>query len=130
MRIAIPTADGVLCPHFGHCQEFVLIDVDTETKKITEVSKVLPPPHEPGVLPQWLAQLGCNMIIAGGMGGRAIGLFQSKGINVICGAQAQRPEDVVLGYLEGRLVTGANMCGEPGFSAGGYTECSGRKYKQ
>jgi len=126
MKIAIPTAGGVLCPHFGHCQEFALIDVDTETKKIVGVTKIVPPAHEPGVLPTWISQQGCTMVIAGGMGGRAISMFESRGINVVCGAPAQAPEDVVTSYLEGTLVTGGNMCGEPGFEAGGHTDCDNR----
>jgi len=126
MKIAIPTAGGILCAHFGHCQEFTLVDVDTEAKKIIEVSKVVPPPHEPGVLPTWISQLGCNMVIAGGMGGRAVGMFKSRGINVIIGAPALKPEDVVMNFLEGTLVTGGNLCGEPGFKNGGHTDCDNR----
>ena len=125
MRIAVPTANGVLCPHFGHCQEFTLIDVDTENKRIMETKKIVPPPHEPGVLPQWLHQLGCNLVIAGGMGGRAISLFESNGIMVVCGAPSNKPEDIVMEYLEGQLMTGGNMCGEPGFEHGGHNGCSG-----
>ena len=36
---------------------------------------LVPPPHEPGVLPGWLHHLGADVIIAGGMGQRAISLF-------------------------------------------------------
>jgi predicted Fe-Mo cluster-binding NifX family protein len=28
MRIAIPMAGGTLCPHFGHCEQFAIVDVD------------------------------------------------------------------------------------------------------
>jgi predicted Fe-Mo cluster-binding NifX family protein len=34
MKIAIPTSQGKLCQHFGHCEEFVFIEVDENTKKI------------------------------------------------------------------------------------------------
>ncbi|MCK7542001.1 MAG: hypothetical protein MZV63_69485 [Marinilabiliales bacterium] len=36
-----------------------------------------PRPHEPGLLPGWLAEKGVTDVIAGGMGQRAIGLFNS-----------------------------------------------------
>ena len=66
MKFAIPLADGKLTPHFGHCQEFALIDV--EDKQIKNKEFLVPPPHEPGVLPKWLRDLEANVIIAGGMG--------------------------------------------------------------
>ena len=49
MKIAIPTADGVLCPHFGHCQHFTIVEIDPESKSIIKSEAMTPPPHEPGV---------------------------------------------------------------------------------
>jgi predicted Fe-Mo cluster-binding NifX family protein len=119
MKIAIPTANGQLCSHFGHCQMFAIVDVDTETNQIVGTEMIEAPPHEPGLLPDWLNQLGCNMVIAGGMGRRAIGFFDQKGINVIIGAPTQRPEEVVTAYLNGELMTGANLCDQSGINRGG-----------
>ena len=70
----------------------------------------MPPPHEPGVLPAWLHDLGASVIIAGGMGGRAIDLFKQNSINVIIGAPALEPEELVKSYLNNTLATGANVC--------------------
>ncbi len=47
---------------------------------------VVPPPHEPGLLPTWLQEQGADIIIAGGMGSRAQELFLGKGIHVVTGA--------------------------------------------
>ncbi|MFH1687928.1 MAG: NifB/NifX family molybdenum-iron cluster-binding protein [bacterium] len=110
MKIAIPTADGVLCPHFGHCQQFAVLDVDPEEKSITSIEMLTPPPHEPGVLPAWLGQMGCDLIIAGGMGGRAIELFRQNDIDVVIGAPAGKPEDVAMAHLKGELKAGQNLC--------------------
>jgi predicted Fe-Mo cluster-binding NifX family protein len=110
MKIAIPVVEGQLCMHFGHCDEFALIDVDADAKKITGKSSVAAPPHQPGLLPRWLAERGANLIIAGGMGGRAQGLFQEQGISVITGAPSGDPEAIVMDYLRGSLVTGVNTC--------------------
>ena len=108
MKFAIPLAEGKLTAHFGHCREFALIEV--ENNEITNKETHVPPPHEPGVLPAWLHSLGANVIIAGGMGGRAIDLFEQNGINVIIGAPLSEPEELVRGYLNNTLATGANAC--------------------
>ena len=110
MKIAIPMAEGRLAMHFGHCESFALVDVNVEDKTIEKVESVTSPPHEPGLLPRWLAEHGANMIIAGGMGQRAQGLFTQNGIDVLVGAPAETPEALVNSYLAGNLQTGVNMC--------------------
>jgi len=110
MKIAIPLAEGRLAMHFGHCETFALIDVDTARKEISGRQDVVPPPHQPGLLPPWLARQGANLIIAGGMGQRARDLFAMQGIDVLVGAPAEAPEELVQAYLQATLVTGANVC--------------------
>jgi ATP-binding protein involved in chromosome partitioning len=110
LKIAVPTAAGLLCQHFGHCEQFALLDVDTENKTILKTTMVVPPPHEPGLLPTWLQEQGVNVIIAAGMGSRAQGLFLGKGIHVVTGASSEAPAKVVGEYLRGELMTGANVC--------------------
>jgi len=110
MRIAIPVANGRLSMHFGHCEEFVLIDVDEQEKKITNQTMLKPPQHEPGVLPRWLHEQGANIIIAGGMGQRANQLFAQNEITVIVGAESGSPEELVTAYLNSTLQTGVNLC--------------------
>ena len=110
MRIAIPMAQGKLCMHFGHCEQFALVDVDEAKKTILSTNYLTPPPHEPGLFPRWLHEQGANMIIAGGMGQRAQGLFTENGIKVLVGAAAESPEATVQAYLAGTLKTGANVC--------------------
>ncbi len=110
MKIAIPTADGKLCMHFGHCKQFAIIDVDPAGKDILATSYVTPPPHEPGVLPAWLGEHGTDVIIAGGMGRRALELFSNNGIEVIIGAAEGSPEALALAYLAGSIEVGENVC--------------------
>jgi len=110
MKIAIPVAEGKLCMHFGHCERFALIDVDETSKTILKREDIVPPPHEPGLLPPWLAERGATTIIAGGMGQRAQGLFAEQGIQVVVGAPADSPETIVGHYLAGTLQTGSNTC--------------------
>ena len=110
MKIAVPVAGGKLCMHFGHCEQFAIIDVDAESRAITGQRLLTPPPHEPGVLPKWLHEQGVNLIIAGGMGQRAQGLFNENGIRVVVGAPAEAPEVLVRQHLAGTLATGENVC--------------------
>ncbi len=108
MKFAIPIADGKLTAHFGHCKEFALVEV--EDKQILNTEMLEPPPHEPGVLPRWLKEQGTNVVIAGGMGQRAIELFQQAGVQVLVGAPVDEPENLVKSYLSQTLVTGGNVC--------------------
>ncbi|OGJ87413.1 MAG: chromosome partitioning protein ParA [Candidatus Raymondbacteria bacterium RifOxyA12_full_50_37] len=110
MKIAIPLADGKLAMHFGHCEQFALVDADPVSKKILNCTNIKAPPHEPGLLPAWLAQQGATVIIAGGMGQRAQGLFTEQKIQVVVGAPAEPPETLVANYLNGSLQTGTNAC--------------------
>lgn len=110
MKIAIPLAAGRLSMHFGHCEEFALVDVDPDNKEINNTELIDAPPHQPGLLPRWLHEQGANVIIAGGMGQRAQQLFAQNDIQVVIGASALTPEELVKAYLEGTLQTGENIC--------------------
>lgn len=110
MKIAVPVAQGVLSSHFGHCEVFSLFVVDPTTQTIVETQTVTPPPHEPGVLPQWLGDMEVNLVLAGGMGPQAQNLLAEKGVKVIVGCPALAPEVVVKQYLESSLSTSDNSC--------------------
>ncbi len=51
MKIAIPMAQGQLCPHFGHCEQFAMLEVNEQTKEILSIEYVEAPPHQPGFYP-------------------------------------------------------------------------------
>ncbi len=108
MKVAVPLANGMLCMHFGHAEQFGLYDL--ENGKIVNKELVTPPPHEPGVIPRWLNQLGVNIIIAGGMGSRAQQFFNEYGIKVLVGAQAKTPEELIDDMVKGTIQLGANVC--------------------
>lgn len=110
MRYAVPVAKGQLCAHFGHCEQFAIIDTDDKKKAIVGIEHLTPPPHEPGVLPAWLAEQGVGVVIAGGMGMRAQQLFTQNRIKVVVGAVGGDPKKVVLDYMQGSLAVGDNIC--------------------
>ena len=110
MKIAIPITNGKLSAHFGHCEEFALVDVNEQTREIANVVKLQPPAHEPGVLPKWLSEQQTDVIIAGGMGQRAQQLFAQNNIKVIVGASDRSVEELASAYLDKTLKTGDNIC--------------------
>lgn len=110
MKIAVPVSNGILCMHFGHCDEFAIVDAEPKTRTINGKTSVTPPPHEPGLLPRWLHDQGVELVIAGGMGARAQQIFDQAGVKVIVGASAGEPEQLVKSFMEGSLVTGGNTC--------------------
>lgn len=110
MKIAIPIADGQLAQHFGHCEKFAFVDVDPVAKEITASTEVEAPEHQPGLLPPWLKERGVDLIFAGGMGSRALTLFQAASIQVFTGVPADTPAALVRQYLDGNLVSGENAC--------------------
>ena len=105
---AIPTENGKLCAHFGHCETFALIE--TEDNKILKEEFITPPVHQPGVYPEFLAELGVNAIISGGMGHKAQELFAQNNIEVHIGVNSESPRKLIEYYLNNQLKTGENLC--------------------
>jgi len=62
------------------------------------------------VIPAWLASKGVTDIIAGGIGQRAINLFNQNKINVFVGAPLKNHTDLVNDLLNESLAAGANYC--------------------
>lgn len=110
MRFAIPIQDGRLSRHFGHCERFALIDFDPKLDTVVDKKELKAPPHQPGLLPQWLAEQGVDVVIAAGLGPRALSLLAEQGIRVIVGAQAETPNRLVAAYITGELKIGENVC--------------------
>jgi predicted Fe-Mo cluster-binding NifX family protein len=114
MRLAIPLENGRLCQHFGHCQQFAMIEADPKTKTIGPVTFITPPPHAPGQLPGWLHQQGAELVIAGGMGDRAVQLLKAAGVGVILGATSDDPSTLAKAWLAGSLVDSGSVCDQHG----------------
>jgi len=107
-RIAFPTNDkSTIDGHFGKANEFAVYTVkDTE---IIAVTHITPPPHAPGVVPKYLKDNEIDVVITGGMGHKAIKVFEHNGIDVILGAKGRI--DVNLSeYLGGFLSSKESSC--------------------
>ncbi len=119
MKIAIPTSDGKLCAHFGHCDSFTFADVNMDTKEILNLEEKVP---EEGISCQsasWIAEQGTNVVLAGGMGGRPMMIFAQNGVQVVAGCPELPIKEIVDSYLNKTLVSGENSCG------GGHGHCHG-----
>lgn len=123
MMIAIPLSAGRLSGHFGHCEEFALVDADPGSGRVTGGTRVVPPPHEPGLLPRWLHGLGVEAIIAAGMGRRALDLFTEHGISVCAAEAGAEPERLAQALLAGTLGDATPTCSH-GRGAGGHHGCN------
>ena len=109
MKIAVASEGKMVTEHFGHCEGFNIFTVQED--KITESKFVQNPGHRPGFLPNFLNDLGVNVIISGGMGGGAIEIFDEKGIQVITGATGDA-EEAVKKLLVGTLKSTGSVCHE------------------
>lgn len=106
--IAIPLENGVLCSHFGHCQQFAIVTV--QDNKIVDIKEVTPPAHEPGLYPRWVASFQVTDVIAGGMGQKAIQLFNQQNINAFVGGPIKTAKQIVEDFIAGNLSLSANFC--------------------
>ena len=116
MRIAISAdskegLNSVVAPHFGRCPYFVLVDmVGGQVEAVLDVDNPYYAGHEPGQVPAFIASLGANIMLTGGMGGRAIMFFEQFGIEGVTGAYGTVRQSIER-YLGGRL-KGAAPCKE------------------
>ncbi len=108
MKVAVPTVNKKLAQHFGHCEQFAI--VETNNGNIKSTTFLNPPAHQPGLYPKFLSDLGVRAVIAGGMGQRAQDLFIQNNIKVYVGIHSDDPEKLVKMHLNGELESGDNLC--------------------
>ncbi|MEJ2210810.1 MAG: NifB/NifX family molybdenum-iron cluster-binding protein [Anaerolineae bacterium] len=133
MRIAVSAdnkngLDSVVSPHFGRCPHFVLVDLDDhDVQEVREVDNPYYGNHQPGQVPALIHSLGADVMLTGGMGGRAIMFFQQFGIEGVTGAYGTVRQSVER-YLGGQL-KGAAPCKESEEHGHGDTPAAG-EYEQ
>ena len=106
-KIAVACEGSMVTGHFGHCANFRLYD--TEDGKIVNEQSIPNPGHKPGFLPNYLNDLGVNVIISGGMGGGAVEIFEEHNIEIVVGASGDARANVEK-YLSGDLETTGEVC--------------------
>jgi len=92
MRIAISTEtnnglDSQVAQHFGRCPFFAFVDLDgMDIQSIQVVDNPYYSGHQVGQVPTFIHEKKANVMLSGGMGGKAIQFFQQFGIEVTTGA--------------------------------------------
>lgn len=118
MRIAFSSGgpeglEAIVHPHFGRCPYFTLVEVtDGRAVSAETVANPYYARHEPGQVPAFIHEQGAQVMITGGMGGRAVSLFEQLGVEPITGASGTVREALEQ-YLSGSL-RGAGACQEHG----------------
>lgn len=114
MKICIPTSEGKLCGHFGHCDSFTFAEINPETHEILSIEEKIP---EDGISCQsaaWISEQGVSKVLAGGMGGRPMMMFAQNGVEVIAGCPELPIREVLEKYMANSLETCENACGGEG----------------
>ena len=107
-RIAVSASeenglDSVVSPHFGRCPYFVLVDLEEgEVKATRDVPNPYYSQHQPGQVPGFIHSQQVDVMLTGGMGGRAITFFQQYGIQTATGASGT-VRQALDQYVEHRL---------------------------
>lgn len=113
MKIAISANNnnGLLSTvshHFGRCPFFILCDVDDDhhVKSVTAIENPYFAGHEPGMVPAFIQQYQADVMISGGMGRRAIELFEQAKIEACTGAEGTIQE-ALDSFYAGKLLMSA-----------------------
>ena len=110
MRIAVPIHQGRFSEHFGGAETFGFYTIDDEKKTVAERQLEPPPEHGRGIYPMWLRNKGATVVLASGMGPRAIDILGQHGIQVVLGVRGDDPDGVVRSYLDGTLEATGEVC--------------------
>jgi predicted Fe-Mo cluster-binding NifX family protein len=116
MKIAVSVEtnnelDSIVAQHFGRCPYFALVEVDgTNVEAVEVIDNPYYGAHQPGQVPGFIHQQNANVMLSGGMGGRAIQFFQQYGIQAATGATGT-VRTALESFLGGEL-SGAAPCKE------------------
>ena len=109
--------DGLVGQHFGRCPAYTLVELDASRVVSTKVvDNPFVSGHQPGDVPGFIAGLGADVLLAGGIGGRAIQFFEDLGVRVSSG-HAGTVRDAVAGWITGSA-GGAEPCKHPDHEEG------------
>jgi predicted Fe-Mo cluster-binding NifX family protein len=101
--------DGQISQHFGRCPHYLIVEVEgLETVKTETVNNPYYNSHSPGMVPKFINEQGAHVMIAGGMGPRAIDMFTSLGIEAVSGATGN-VGNILQAYLRGEI-SGVEAC--------------------
>jgi predicted Fe-Mo cluster-binding NifX family protein len=109
MKVAIPTRNGQIDDHFGHCEMYTIYTLDCG--KIFSEETLNAPEGcgcKSGVAPL-LAEKGVKVMLAGNMGMGALNTLNHFGIEVYRGCSGN-VKDLIDAYLEGYVKDSGEGC--------------------
>ena len=110
MKVAVPTSNKVVDNHFGHCKEYTVFTIDANNK--IEKAEMLPSPQGCGCksdIAAILRESGVSVMLAGNMGGGALNVLQSHGIQVLRGCSGDVHKLIEL-FLKGNIEDSGEGC--------------------
>ena len=113
MKIALPSRDGKIDGHFGHCEYFTIVTVEDE--KIVAEQRMDPPQGcgcKSQIVPL-MAKMGVTVMLAGNMGQGAVNVLGAHNIQVVRGCSGI-PKEAVLKWLTGQLQDSNQTCQDHG----------------
>ncbi|EFL50665.1 Dinitrogenase iron-molybdenum cofactor biosynthesis protein [Solidesulfovibrio fructosivorans JJ]] len=109
-KIAIPSRDGQVDEHFGHCGYFTVLTVGDVNGILSE--ETFEPPAQCGCrsnLVEMLVAMGVGALIAGNMGQGAADKLRHAGLTVVRGASGP-VRDAATAFLAGTLKDKDELC--------------------
>ena len=108
-KIAVPTREGVIDDHFGHCAYYTIYSIENN---VVVEKQTLPSPQGCGCksnIAYELRDMGVTVMLAGNMGAGALNKLNSCNIRVVRGCKGDI-DNVVNAYLSGNLVDSGIGC--------------------
>jgi predicted Fe-Mo cluster-binding NifX family protein len=108
MKIAVTAEnnnglESMVAQHFGHAPFFIMVDMENgEVTAVQDVTNPFAQAHQPGQIPGFIHEQKANVILSGGMGGRAIAFFEQLRIKAATGATGTVRQSLE-NYLGGKL---------------------------
>ncbi len=102
MKIAVPTNNGNVDDHFGHCDHYTIFNV--ENGKVTSSEKLMSPQGCgcKSNIASTLKNMGVKLMLAGNMGEGAKNKLEGEGINVVRGCSGDVAE-LVNDWVDGMV---------------------------
>ncbi len=124
MKVCIPTMgdkglNEQVGDHFGRVPTYTIFDTESNEVKVIQNTSI----HMGGIgyAPELISKAGAQVMICGGLGRRAIGLFEEMGIMVYVGAQGTVSNTIKM-WNDGLLApaTDENACRRHAFRGEGH----------
>lgn len=132
MKVCIPTMgkNGLnenVGEHFGRVPTYTV--VDTKTNEVNVVDNTSEHTGGSGYPPEIIAQTGAEVMLCGGLGRRAISMFEELGIMVYVGASGT-VKDAIQMWQAGKLqqATDENACRQHAFRGEGHGQGHGHEH--